>query len=510
MKIRGFSWIWALALGSSLATAGLAQAEGPTFMLRDVQTPASSYLSTEEIRAVTRAYVGQPITFRDLQIMVGKLQALYTEAGVPTAQVVLPPQDIRDGVLKLGLIEAKIEAVEGVNNKTTHRDFLTSGLTLQVGEKPDYDQIERDLRIFTLAHDIRPLINFRPGEVSGGTIATIDPQEPERLSWGATLDNFGRKDTGRARLGLSLRIASLSGWRDSLQTNLTGTKGSWQGNMVYDRPMGLKGGHAYVGVYATNASVIGGSLSDADVISDGRGAYLGYRFPVKVEHDRSLSASLGLTWDNTKSRLAGVQFADTTLTEVNGALSFQRQQPLMQLAGSVALHFGTARNARSSAGEGGYGLLKVNGSLSRLLTTDLGLNLDLNGQVSPDRDLPIARQFSVGGSSALRGYPSDVRAAPSGVMVRAQLNKLKPIPTGLGDLAISPFAFADAALLVPHRTGMSNIQAEDKLFSLGLGAQMALPRGVGLSATIGVPMRDTTTFKGKGDAQLYVSLSAKF
>lgn len=487
-----------------------AQAEGVEFKLTRIETPLSNYLDAAEIAAVTGEYLNRQLTFDDLQQMMQRLQGLYAAAGVPTAEAVLPAQDIVDGVLRIDLIEAEIETVEIQTNGSTNPEFFRRSLSLKEGEKPDFTRLERELKVLAQSHDLAPGIDFAPGEQAAGTKVVIRANEPKNLRFAASLDNHGREETGTTRGHLTAQWASLTGWRDRLGVNLTASSGAWSLAASYDRPIGANGGRLVMGAHASNSQVIGGTFSDVQITSDSQGFSLGYRFPLQMEHDRSLYAAFGLTHDATQSEIATVQFADTTLTELTAELNYRRTLPLTELGGTLRLRSGSSESLGGSLTDGSYGVLQISGYGNRRISQDLAVTAALDGQFANNIHLPVARQFSVGGTEILRGYPLDVRAAPEALAMRLQLVKLTSYSLFDNRVDIQPYTFFDAAMLRTSAVNGPRTTAADKLFSTGVGASFTLDDRYALHGLIGVPLRPTTGFTESGTPIVLLGLSASF
>ncbi|WP_158617310.1 ShlB/FhaC/HecB family hemolysin secretion/activation protein [Falsigemmobacter faecalis] len=498
------------ALALALLLPLPATAAGPQFTLTRIETPASVYLNAAEIAGVTADYTARPITFDDLQQMMHRLQGLYEAAGVPTAEAVLPAQDIHGGVLKVDFIEAAIEQVEVKGNGSTNPLFFRQALSLREGEKPDFTRLERELRVLAQSHDLAPGLDFAPGAQAAGTRVTITGNEPKNLRFALSADNHGRDETGRQRLQASVQWASLTGWRDRLGLNVTRTSGAWSAAVSYDRPVGTAGGRLVFGIHGSNSQVIGGSFSGARVVSDAAGFSLGYRFALQMAHDRSLYASFGMTHDRTQSEIAGVQFVDTKLNEITAELSYRRSIPLTEFGGTARLRAGSAKSAGGALTDGGYGVLQFSGFANRRISEGYALTAALDGQMASKLHLPVARQFGVGGTEILRGYPSDVRAAPEALALRLQLVKLDPWRMGGNRLAIQPYVFADAAILRTSASIGSRTTAADRLFSAGFGANFTFDGRYGLHALVGVPLRPTTGFTDSGSAIALLGISVNF
>ena len=81
------------------------QAAGPTFELMSVRFTESDYLSREQLLDIISPWLGQNVTFADLQKLVDAVNKRYRVEGVYTATAVLPPQRIEGGLVLIRLIE---------------------------------------------------------------------------------------------------------------------------------------------------------------------------------------------------------------------------------------------------------------------------------------------------------------------------------------------------------------------------------------------------------------------
>lgn len=338
-----------------LAIAGPAQAV--TFSIQGVAIEDSHYIDEAELLAVTAPYVKRAITFEDLLRMVNDLQAVFKKAGIVTAEVILPPQSLEDGVLDIKIIEAVIGRVETGELSETKPAFLTRNLSLTLGDLPDYKQLEHDLRVFELSHDIAPTITFGPGDAPGEAVATIDVEEPPRFANTLSYDNFGSDVTGRDRLTLLGRWASVTGWRDTLSYKLQITKDSANGSLGYSRPMNTNGGRLIGSLSYSNAGVTTDPNGGGFVVSETTTAGLSFRQPFKVQPSSAWFVDGGLVAEQAKSKLAGVTFSDVTINEVHASVSYQSQQALLTWGFDLGVKLGDADVLGGSPTEGSYQII---------------------------------------------------------------------------------------------------------------------------------------------------------
>jgi hemolysin activation/secretion protein len=495
------------ALVILMAMPGMARAQ--SFSLQGIAFESSSYLEEEELQDIAQRYTNRPIRFEDLLLLVEEVNALYLQAGVPTARAVLPPQEIRDGILRVTLVEATVGQIAVIGNDSTSEAFLRRNLSLREGERPDFQQLERDLILFDLAHDIRPQLSFGAGVETGTTQATITIEEPRRFETVLSADNFGRAETGQLRGSLFLRWNSVTGVRDSLSFQAQAAQGARSFALGYSRPMGFAGGRVTAGFSKSDSQIIAGAFAPITIKSDSTSATLGYRLPLRIRPDSHVMLDVGLGHERTKSTTSGLPFADISITDGWASAAYARRFERAQLSFSIGLRAGTADAVGTSQTEGSFWLIYGQGSYARPFGSRLIYDAKLRYQIAPGQNLPVARLFSVGGVGSVRGYPNDIRSGDSGIVLNQQLSTQNPI--GLGNsFAVRPFVFLDVAAVMPFRVSGGFNADQDLLVSVGAGATISVGDRASLLAMVGVPLRDTLGFSAKGQTQFYIGADFRF
>lgn len=505
--ITSFARMLLLLSAVIFATPAAAQ----TFRIEGVSFEASDYLTPEALDAVSAKYIARPITFEDLQAMLKELNQLYTQAGVPTARAILPPQEIRDGILRVSLIEAVIDTVETEGFRSTSAAFLRRTISLKTGAKPDFEQLERDLLIYDIVHDIAPQLSFAPGEKLGTTRAIVRAEEPPRLALTASLDNFGRFETGQSRATIFGRWNSVTGVRDTLSFQLQKSDGAGSASLGYSRPVGPGGGRVVAAVSYSNSSIIGGEFEPVRIISDSVSGSLSYRRPAWVRPDRYVVFEGGLTFETTQSTIEETPFADIDLMDVFVTARYNRRFARSVLGFSTGLRVGTADALGTSETEGSYWLIYGEGTYARPIGQKLMFNGNLRYQFAYGQNLPVARLITGGGVGSVRGYPNDVRGGDSGVILNLQLSARKPIsPKRMSKWQFSPFGFIDAAVIVPYRVDGGIDSSQDFLASIGGGITVSINEKANFLAMVSVPLLETLGFTDTGSPTYYLGIDYRF
>ncbi len=493
----------------AMFASGSAFAQG--FVLSGVKFTESEYLDAAELQDVASSVVDRTVVFSDLQAMIADVQALYSAAGVVTARAILPPQEIRDGILQVELVEAIVSRVTLDGFDRTRPEFVDRTISLEAGVLPDFERLERDLRVYDISHDLTPLLTFEAGDEPGTTIAVISVTEPPKFSWTASADNFGTDATGIYRGTIFGRWASVSGVRDSLSMQLQISEGALSGSLGYSRPVGPSGGRMIGTLSYAETQIVQGVFEPVDVISESLTGSLSYRRPLRVRPFSHVILDVGIAGEQSLSTIEGVEFSDVVLAEFVLQATYARQFDRSNWSTTIGVKAGSSDAKDTSETEGEYYLLFGAMSYSHNFKDKVLVDISFEGQYAQGENLPVARLFSAGGATSVRGYPNNIRGGDSGAVLRAQVSPVRAFePESMENVSISPFGFFDAGIVVPYRVGGGIDETQDFLASIGGGLRVDWNRKASALLMVGFPLVETLGFEDINEGTVYVGLDYKF
>ncbi len=493
---------WILLLAATMP------ARSQDFSISSVAFPASAYLSESDLQEIAARYTGRSIVFADLQAMLAEVQGLYDAAGIVTAQAILPPQDIVDGTLRVELIEAVVESVEIVGFERTNPAFLRRNIGVVEGELPDFERLERDLRIFDISHDISPRLSFGTGGAPGTTRVLIDGDEPATRSWVLSFDNFGREETGVWRASAFMSWASVSGRRDILSLQTQFARGSRLAGAGYSIPTGTGGGRVIATASHSRADIVAGEFEVINIVTRSDAANIAYSRPFGVSAASHWMLDTGVGYERNVSSTTGLAFSDIRIAEVHVGATYSRQFARSSLRAGIGSRVGNAKADGTTETEGAFWLLSGHLNYAHRATQSLVFEADVTGQFARNQNLPVARLFTVGGPTTMRGYPINVRGGDSGVMARLQLSLAEQV--NVGNFGLRPFAFLDSALVVPFRQDGGIDTKQDLLASVGGGLRMRYRDNVAGLLVVGVPLLNTQGFTNTGRPTAFLGIDYQF
>jgi hemolysin activation/secretion protein len=102
--------------------------QGPRFVLRDVTIAGNTVLDQAAIRGVVDPYLGKPVTTADLEEIRRQLTLLYINRGYINSGVVIPDQNVVNGVVAFRVVEGRVSDIEVTGTDHFDPEYFTSRL----------------------------------------------------------------------------------------------------------------------------------------------------------------------------------------------------------------------------------------------------------------------------------------------------------------------------------------------------------------------------------------------
>ena len=373
----------------------------PRFLVKRIEVARSAILSRKEIAVVVKKYQGKYLSISELQLIVRDLNQLYTKHQGNLSRAVLPPQKIKNGVVKIILVESKLGKIIFEKAQFTSQEYLRWALPIDRNKTTNFKDLEDIFIRFNKTHNnVRVRSRLRPGSGFNETDVIIKVIENKRWGAGTFIDSEGTESTGTIRYGLTLQNSSLVGFDDQIIVGTTKSEGQFAGFISYDFPFSPFGTRAKILYSKSEQDVVGGSLSDLNI--QGGSSFLSGKLTHPLLANNTWKVSVGgeLSASESSSLLGAFEL------ENNG----RKYAPEFSLnkydaRGAWIFHFNFQRILKRSSTAGTpierRWLSKWVGNLTRyhILSPKLSLVARFSTQYSPNFSLPISEQFALGGSN---------------------------------------------------------------------------------------------------------------
>ncbi|WP_114240235.1 ShlB/FhaC/HecB family hemolysin secretion/activation protein [Dyella sp. C9] len=410
--------------------------QSPPLLVQRIEIEGNTVFDTASLHALVADGEGRMLTLEQLRALAHRITDYYHAHGYPLARAIVPPQEVRQQVVRIAVVEARYGQVRLDNHGPVRDGLLQSTLgPVQAGAMVDQNVLDRRLL----------LIDDLPGgdahaTLSAGTqpgtsdlLVQADPAPP--VIGDLKLDDYGDRYTGRVRGDGDLSVVEPLGLGDLLGISAT-TSGSDMryGRLAYELALG--GGGMRMGAsYSALAYRLGGSLSDTQSRGSADQGSLWLSQVLWRSTAWNVSARLGVDdkrlhddVDSTDVRddrrilawNAGVLASERDAWEGSGASTVS----LVATHGRVSFDNEDAQAADAASADTQGTYTRWDASLGRLqaLSASTSLYLALDGQYSR-RNLDSAEQFLLGGPDSVRGYEVNTLAGASGYLATAELRR---------------------------------------------------------------------------------------
>ena len=248
--------------------------EAPAFYVKQIRLTGFSLPERDgRLSAILADYSRRSVKVDELRALTGRLTAYAKSCGYPVAQAVVPPQEVKDGLLEIRMYVASYDTVTVVKNTSDVTDSVIEGYLqrLKTGETMTDRKLEKAINNLNDLPGVIARAVLRPGSEPGTT--AVDVEVMDRPVWNnyVFVDNGGYY-SGRYRYGFNLEIDNpghqgdkivLSGSMSSHDTD------SWSAR--YEAPVGRDGtrlGVAYSrSEYELNTNDWYSTLGDSEGLS---------------------------------------------------------------------------------------------------------------------------------------------------------------------------------------------------------------------------------------------------
>lgn len=429
-----------------------------TIIVDRFEVVGSTVFSPEELAEATKDFIGKPISLAEVFQARSKITELYIKGGYITSGAYLPPQTIQSGVVKIQVVEGKLEDIQvGYLENSTRRlnpNYVRSRLAIATKTPLNRERLLEALQLLQL----NPLIQNVSAELSAGSspgasVLQVKIREEKTFNTQVVLDNGRSPSVGSLRRRLNVSEANLLGLGDGLSVAYTNTDGSNAFEANYTIPVNPRNGTLTFSFGTASSNVIESPFDILDIQSNSNYYELTFRQPIFQTPKQEFA--LGLTASRTETEASyikgerlpfpGLGADSDGRTNLSVLRFFQEwtarnSQEVLALRSQFNLGTG-AFNAtfHEDAPDGRFFAWRGQGQWARLLAPDTLLLLRANTQLTSRTLVPI-EQFGLGGQENVRGYRQDYLLSDNGAFASAEV--LVPIfrlPKKEGLLQVIPF-----------------------------------------------------------------------
>lgn len=516
------------------ALTGLAVAQAaPRFDVYEYEIEGNTVLPVAAVERAVTAHLGPERSLGDVEAARAALEKAYQDAGYVTVFVDLPEQEVRDGVVRLRVLEGQVSRLKVTESRYYDQGRIRAVVSeLAAGKVPNFNVVQAQLAEVNRTEERRVQPILRPGPLPGTVEAELKVSDSLPVAFTVELNNRQVQFTDPLRLQVTgsygnlfqadhtLAFIGIVTPQDTSQSKALG--------LNYQIP--LPGGDSWQASLLASDSFVQ-PLGSTNVVGKGFNVSLKRSWALPATQGLYHTLSAGVEYKNTRERInAGADNSSLSsplrympfVLDYTAVMQHGERTTTLQVGGTFALRGVLRREVecfgpedqfacKREEGDGSFAALRLDASHSHPVAAGMTARWRVGMQLA-NQPLVGAEQFSIGGADSVRGYYEAELLGDAGVHAGLELSSPNWAggPEGSWLAAFSElrvYGFVEAG-----RVRIKFPTADNGPLSLaGAGLGLTLRVRQSFSATVDVawPLKATTATR-KGDSRVHARLVYAF
>ncbi|MDJ0647579.1 MAG: ShlB/FhaC/HecB family hemolysin secretion/activation protein [Xenococcaceae cyanobacterium MO_188.B19] len=483
----------------------------------------NTVFNPEEITRLTQPYTLRRISFVELLEVPQKITQLYVDNGYITSGAVILPQTIEDRVVKIQIIEGKLEDIQISGLKRLNPNYIRRRLEIATKAPLNQNKLLNALQVLQLD----PLIANISAELSAGiepntSLLQIEVEEADAFSVALNFDNNRVPTVGTFRRQIALNHNNLFGYGDRFIVSYVNTDGSDAlDNLNYEFPINARNGKIRLAHNRTSSKIIQEPFDRLNIKNRTRRYEIGSSQPLFQSLNQEMIVGITLSQETTITRFgddlpfpntgnATVENDQTKVTVLRLFQNFTMRDQRQVLGLRSQLNFGL--DALDSTidpilPDSRFVSWQGQAEYFRLLSSSTSFYVRSDLQLANDH-LVSLEKFTLGGGLSVRGYSQNALIGDNGFFISTEIRqKIASIEKSQATFELVPFVDLGKVWNTQSRIP----QPKTTLLSVGIGFRASV--GDNLLARIdwGIPLVELDSL---GDSLqengIYFSLQTRF
>jgi hemolysin activation/secretion protein len=450
----------------------------------------NTVLPVTEVEKAVYSYLGEERSIDDVEKARSALETAFHKAGYLTVFVNIPEQEVNAGIVKLDVLEGKVEKLEVVGSKYHSLGKIKTRVAeFKEGNVPHFPTVQKQIASVNTNQDRTVAPVLRPGKTPGMVEVDLKVDDKLPVHAGLEYNNRYNPNTTATRLSGNLRYDNLWQLDHSLSLGFQVTPEDVNQTKVFTGTYVIP----YEGDYYATYAVV--SKSDVSAVGDvsvvGNGNLYGFRYihPLPNVDNYYHNLTLGIDYKDfqqtTKILGADALNAPIQYTPLvigyTGNFNTPTSTTKLDLNLNFSLRgFGNHENQfkqKRFDSTANYAYIRSELAHTQRVFQDWQLYGSLGGQFTKD-SLISNEQYFLGGLQTVRGYLEANALGDYGINAKLELRTPETHPGFLPWVSsVRGMAFYDYGYAKIHDPLPSQTEAF-YLASTGFGLQLKAPRGI--------------------------------
>jgi hemolysin activation/secretion protein len=405
-----------------------------TVQVRQWVLEGNNLLTQAQVDRLLHNFTNVDISLKQINEAAAWVQRAYEEDGW-LARVVLPQQDVTDGVVRMQVLEAKLGAVvlDGQAATRVNPEVVQAIVnhTLSQGGALNTRRVNRGLLLADNLSGVSVTGQLKSGQAEGSTDVLVRTVDEPPFMFEAGLDNGNARSVGEWRAIASALWQSPMGRGESYSVQALKAEGVDYLRLGASTPLGSSGLKGNLALSQMDYKVV--TPDDDGVVPNLRGGAqtlsADVAYPVIRSRAQNLYFTAGVEQRDYDSYVDDSKENDYRISAYSVGLSgnhFDSWGGAGSNAYSLSLIGGRVKKLDPNSGNdestlGRYNKVRWAVSRQQAVAKGLTLSVSVQGQHTGKQVLDSSENMSLGGPSGVRAYPVGEASGPQGVLTNVEL-----------------------------------------------------------------------------------------
>lgn len=409
---------------------------GEQIEITRVEIEGNTVLDPELLQNLAVHYQGRSLSYSDLQALRDQITLAYVERGYVTSGAQLPDQFLSDGVLRIVVVEGRIDDIEVQIDGRLRPAYFQSRLRRAVGEVVNVNDLQHALELFQKDPQIVQIQAYlEPTSMRGVSALRVVVKEAPFYDVSGDFDNHRSPSIGSSGGSISVGTHNLIGFGDDWTSRFSGSEGLRQIEAGFSIPVSLWDTRFKARYQYSEGEVVDDDFKALDIESESEEVGFALTQPLYRGERLDVRATIRADWRRAQSFLFGGAIGLPTAYDDEGKskvsvlrlgfdASYRSQNQSVVLRSLVSRGFdvlGATSNPGSGQASGEFwAWLGQIQWASRLPWWNAQLLTRFETQLASDPLLPL-EQFAIGGRYTVRGYRENTLVQDNGLVGSIEL-----------------------------------------------------------------------------------------
>jgi hemolysin activation/secretion protein len=400
--------------------------------VKKIEVKGSTSLNLKTLKMIVAKFEHRCLKSDDITQLVREATNQYIESGYITTRVVVPEQNLEDGVLTLEVCEGIVEGLE--HSGTNDVSGFSNIFPWMQGSVLNLRDIEQGIDQFGRVKSSKAHVYIKPGSTSGKSILVVENKVDKRWRLETGYNNYGSKSKGRAQGFVNLGYDNAFGLNEQYAFGYTTSlqdpdiRASRAVSSYISIPFGYHNLSTSYN-YSHYRSFIFANTKRYKNVGGSRVKQISLESTLHRDGSSKTTSNISLNKESYANFIAGnkIEISSYRMDKQSFGLSHQRRLTSSVIAFGASITKGTNKDYELKFGNFAVppkNFTKFNFNVSwlkplplKLKTITPKLSISLNSQVSRVM-LPGTEKIGIGGFTSVRGFKDDIENTDNGYSIR--------------------------------------------------------------------------------------------